>query len=541
MTLLIADDDLQIRSGLQMGIDWASLGFDAVHAAADGLEALRLFEAHQPDVVITDIRMPGLDGIELSRAIRERSETVGIIVLSGYSDFEYARGAIRSGVTDYLLKPVRIPELIRQVTEAAERSVRAKAETQDRSRREAVLRERLLEEMIRGDRQDPGDLAAALERHWGVSASVPLRAVIVAIDHAWRLSAIPDRTLLLSERGMQAAQRIDEESVASVRQEDRLVLVTRPKAGVGADAFRYRLQDACRWLNAQPDAPTTVTLAAGRAVPAVEISRSIREAEAGLANRLHAGPAGAHPYDPGQAAVGLSGQAAGGDMVPAPRDGTVPPSDTWKELTDRVQAIFTFDREEVGRRIRAFYAALRGMRLTDAEQAQRLLDMLEQRLAAEVKAAGIDYEGLFARNVSLFSRRGELECLQDQEAWICDLYDVVLTALTDMKGLRTSPAVRRAVAAIHQRYAEDLTVEEMAEAVRKSPNYFSHLFRKEMGVTFSEYLNRIRIREAARMLRTGDLLAYEVAQRVGFRDYKYFTQVFRRIEGCSPSDCRKAR
>ena len=109
--LLIADDDLQIRIGLKEGIDWGILKINEVLVAKNGIEALKLYEENLPQIVITDIRMPGLDGLELSREIRKFSELTKIIIISGYSEFEYAKRAIHLGVADYLLKPVKIAQL----------------------------------------------------------------------------------------------------------------------------------------------------------------------------------------------------------------------------------------------------------------------------------------------------------------------------------------------------------------------------------------------------------------------------------------------
>ena len=110
--LLIADDELPIRRGIAASVPWADHGVQVVGEAADGLEALRLAVEHRPDVVITDVRMPLMDGLEFAEKLRERFPAVKVLLLSGYADFAYAQQAIRLGVTEYLLKPFGAEELL---------------------------------------------------------------------------------------------------------------------------------------------------------------------------------------------------------------------------------------------------------------------------------------------------------------------------------------------------------------------------------------------------------------------------------------------
>lgn len=104
--LLVVEDELIVRNGLINSIDWADHNVEIISAAANGIEAMRLIEENAPDVVLTDIRMPGMDGLELTRWIRERYPDIYVIILTGYSEFEYAQYALKLEVIDYLLKPV---------------------------------------------------------------------------------------------------------------------------------------------------------------------------------------------------------------------------------------------------------------------------------------------------------------------------------------------------------------------------------------------------------------------------------------------------
>ena len=114
---MIIDDDGQIREGIRRAVPWQSLGFSFVECYANGEEALRAFPEVRPDLMICDIEMPKLSGLELGEAVQKYGTDVRIIYLTAFSDFEYARGAMRVGAEDYILKPVKIADLINSVQE----------------------------------------------------------------------------------------------------------------------------------------------------------------------------------------------------------------------------------------------------------------------------------------------------------------------------------------------------------------------------------------------------------------------------------------
>ena len=111
MKILIADDERHIRNGLGSNIDWKFLGIDTVFTAEDGVAAERICSEHRPEIIISDIRMPGIDGLELAERAIEGYGARKVILLSGYSEFEYAKKAISIGVVEYLLKPVNLDKL----------------------------------------------------------------------------------------------------------------------------------------------------------------------------------------------------------------------------------------------------------------------------------------------------------------------------------------------------------------------------------------------------------------------------------------------
>jgi two-component system, response regulator YesN len=164
---------------------------------------------------------------------------------------------------------------------------------------------------------------------------------------------------------------------------------------------------------------------------------------------------------------------------------------------------------------------------------------LKNILIRTVKDQGINFEGLFGNNMNLFDDIGSFETIVEYKEWILNVYYIVITGLSDVSKIKHNPLMLKSAEYIKKNYYRNLTTEELAEHMQKNSNYFSHLFKKEFGVSFIEYLNKVRINEAKNLIKTTNLLAYEIAEKVGFQDYKYFTQVFKKLEGFSPSKLRK--
>ena len=156
-------------------------------------------------------------------------------------------------------------------------------------------------------------------------------------------------------------------------------------------------------------------------------------------------------------------------------------------------------------------------------------------LFKEVIDSGVPLERLLGENKELVNIIPDYQTIDAYIEWIDSLYFLVLAG-TNKGGKETRKhAIREAVYYIHQNYHQNISVEKVALHVDKSNNYFSYLFKKEMGMSFVEYLNRIRIDKAKELLNTSTYKTYEISELVGFSDYKYFSSVFKKVEGVSPT------
>lgn len=179
---------------------------------------------------------------------------------------------------------------------------------------------------------------------------------------------------------------------------------------------------------------------------------------------------------------------------------------------------------------------LRQKKCTENSTVEELCIAIKNAIFEALKEKDVDIEGILNTNQQLFQNQMRFTDLKSYEAWLTDYCMLLMQGLKDLNGRKYSATIFSAVDFISRHYMEDISLTRVADEVRKSPSYFSSIFKKEMGVNYNEYLNQIRIRKAKEMLKTSDAVIYEVAEKTGFHDYKYFTKVFKRICGCSPSE-----
>lgn len=503
MKVLIADDEMHIRNGLRTGIDWESLGIDMVLTAEDGREAHLVCQKERPEIIITDIRMPGMDGLELTGQAGRSLGAKKVIILSGYSEFEYAKKAIGLGVVDYLLKPVNIRELSELVGKCA-------ADIREEERREGITRQEKIRDIL--DKKLPAEeIRNILYRKGGEILCPPEIAVgAVSLDKSYgryihgyeevRGDVPGSRTVYLAEADevlvyMAEIRTREERSGYYAEFAGLLNAVNRKLAGMGSCSMGVSGRGAV-----------------------TDIPQLFEQAKKALAHRMYLG------------------------------DGSCIYFDMARLKQEKMYPFLQFDRrraresvemlriDQLRELISVHFDEMKRMKCTDVKAAQELCVTIKNVVFDVMREKGVDIAGILDSNQELFQSQMEYTSLDGYEAWICDYCDLLLRGLKDLSGKCYSAVISKAVDYMNQHYGEDITLKSLAEKVNKSASYFSCIFKKEMGVNFNEYLNQVRIKNAMEMLHMPDVVIYEVAEKTGFHDYKYFTKVFRKLCGCSPTE-----
>lgn len=512
--VLIVDDELLARQGIKHLLDWESEGFRIVGEAANGKEALELIERLSPHILITDIVMPVMDGEELAREVRIRHPEIRMIVLSSFSEFDYVRSTFQSGVEDYILKP----------------------------------------------KLDAGKLLATLKK---MAAGIPelsgirlggakqqsLRALLDKAAAGFPLGDSMDGARLLQEQLPHRSYavfgaRLDGDSPAA-----------------GTAAWKERLEAHLAELPAAGRFAPAAELAEGRDLVRALINfdaADLPQLEAWL-ERLEASAAeGSWPVlgALGPAFGSLGGLHAAIEQLPAlmerrffrpERRFFAPPAQAAAASGGSAFDAAAFEAELGGQQFEAAFARLRqfassmegceGMRVQELKSflGHHLFHVIVALLRHQYPAASLD-----ERKYEYFREIHEARSVQEAERTLLRFLDEAEGCVAARQRPGGSQAMQKLLAYIHEHYAEPLHLADVAQHFHFNPSYLSNYFASRNKEGFSEYVNRVRIEQACRLLADTDDAIADIATRVGYSDNSYFTKVFRKYMDQSPSQYRRS-
>lgn len=532
--VVFADDEPIILRSLRVALPWEELGIEVAGDAHNGEEALRLIREAGPDIVISDIRMPVMDGIAMMKQAMAEHPATLFVLLSGYGEFEYAREAIRHGAFDYLLKPVDHEELEKVMREAKEKlDADAKRQSEQEILRSSVqslsslVRERLIGSMLEGN-DKPYDRLYWLQ---GWEMEHPYLMLVVSLDDMLTLNrwGAEERKLwyfavgnVLQELGEQHAAF----TVFPFRSGEWVMLLQHTEQAKAAEIAEklIPLVKACTKLSCSVGISS-------RFEGIDSLHECYRSAQRALLRRFAEGrervcadllPADGIVQAHAERRIGQSYASRG--ELPA--------------LESRLaEALTGFDAAAFAGSLGQWLVSLRedGIAQADASACfieltvslhRRLTDMgLSPSDEVPVLLASLPACRTLEEMGALF--RGTFETYTQRQA-------------TDAGREEEKRSIRKALDYVSGRFHHDLGIDEVSEFVGLSCSHFCVLFKKETGVTFLEHLTRLRIERACSILRNADVKVYQIAPLVGYQDPKYFTNVFKKMTGMTPTEYRAA-
>ncbi|WP_426448967.1 response regulator transcription factor [Paenibacillus sp. S-38] len=514
---MLVDDEIHIVRNLEKIIPWESLGIEIIATAGNGARALELAEELKPDLILSDIRMPVMDGIELLKQLRASGYAGEILMLTGFQEFDYARSAVKYGAREYILKPIDYEEL-----ENILQSLAAEIQSVKLSRMKDMAKWRELSELA----YEKILLDLLMDY-----TSFPLHRLQEEEDRVW-----------LNQRYWMLLVDLDDYS-QMIRQDEReRKLVHFAVRNVLQEALRSELVEYAVLLTREGEWCLLIPLpqtARDPAAPLEAWSKEVQEAvrryvKLSVSVGVYPSPVSAEgladAYKKLQRSLQLALQK---QAVVLHRE--VPEADTqgqsfWS-LADRLAAGLTQGDspkvdaalEELGRLLKEH-----GMR------AEQMLHFLNLHLLREMRAIGL-LDSLQEQRVM-----GELE----RSMSIKELMDCVLLLVRECmqtgQARRKSPEVLMATAReyIQKGLSRDLGLEELAQHLGISNSYFSLLFKQHHGETFLEYVTRERMELAKSLLLTSDKSVTQIGKLAGYAERRYFTKVFHKYEGMTPSEFR---
>ncbi|MGO4546978.1 response regulator [Paenibacillus sp. 2TAB23] len=531
--IVIVDDESIFRKGLRKMIAELDPQWEVVGEARDGYEALQLVEEQLPDAVLTDIRMPRMNGIQLQQLLRERFRDMLCVVISGFDDFIYIQQSMRQGAMDYLMKPIEREELgkvLSQLREKVQVGQRLQADPANavKSHREEHrikqhVSEHLITALLRGSVND-----ADLEL---------LQSIGIVFQHPYFACMVIklDKSSIGSERYNRADPSLFQLYIQQLVQEvlsrrvngycfvmsetEVAALINIPDRGQAMVDIREIGESIRRQMTSLSN--ITVTIGIGQAVEGFKaIAESYNEAEIALLHRL---------------IIGGDKVIAYGEITRDDRLYSELSSSSWELLE---QAVHNGKRELVAEAVQTFVSELCSKAYSPEVVHQQLCKLLLHYYETAGKL-GITKEWLGSKDMkavlfhicSISSREELMEA--------CSLLLVRLAAcIAENVAKPERDPIEKSIRYIEQNYANALTLKEVADAVYLNAAYFSTLFKQRMGKSFIERLTEVRIQEAKRRMAQTDQKIAAIAEHTGFANIRHFNRVFKNETGMSPKHYR---
>lgn len=496
---LIADDESFIRDGLRAILPWHDYNVAITHEAVDGDEAAAILQEESIDLLISDIRMPGRSGIDLLREIRDRAENTRVIVLSGYDDFEYVRDAAVLGIDNYLLKPIDREELRTSVERAVSRleSERSRVALADDGIHR--LRGNLFFKLVTG-KTTPEKFG----EKWPVFATISPDAYIqVAVFDQ------PINTTRQLLRELRDRLEDTEQDFVLVNIDETVVVLFTDRNDPGEPSRRIR-----KLHSALSDDGWRLRLAVG------EVKRGI----AGIVTSYWT-------------ALRLLRAGEMSDLAWA-EDSTVAPAADELQI-DRYHEIRRLFRNYRFPDLRRFVErALREVFAGQNNDPDAVLEIVFSVLHGLRRAVPRHRQQSLPPDAQIVGKLLPAPRFEDARRECLQLIDQAEQMIPAAHGGH-SHIVQLTLRTIFEDLSVPMNLKTIAAELNVNPNYLGQLFRAETGESFTGYLNRVRLREAKRLLSESSAQIQTIARQVGFTDKGYFTRVFRESEGLTPSEYRK--
>ncbi|MGG6311497.1 helix-turn-helix domain-containing protein [Paenibacillus macerans] len=512
--VLLVDDEPLVHHHLRTVSDWQAHGFELCGEAYEGESALRMIDRIRPQIVILDVNMQGMNGVELNRTIRERYPFAKTIMLSSYDDYDYVRECLKNGAVDYLLKHRLDGDGLMGVLKKAVREMERQEERGPETGSLLATRE-LIAQMLRGKPEAAGDLEAYVRQRGLFTNSVCYAAGALQISSFMLLTE--SRSDVQTNRLVQQAVDMMQQSLGD--QPERTAVYVENGRFAALFAFKERSEQAAaseaERLMSQLRHSLELFMNLKCTYAVGHVCSSLPRLEASYRNAERALDVSSLPRPAGTYAERVSL--------------------TIEEQKQLLLSVENLDGEGVRKVIVSAFDGLRKQPIhSQAVQliVRELLSIGEKAIRKWIPMAGGDEadHGLPPRD-----DLGRIGSMDELERWLRSYYEDLLSRLMRQRAAgHHSRHVSQAILLILEKYPSYITLELAAGAIGLNPSYLSRIFKEETGTTFSEYLNRVRIDASRKLLESGRYSVKQVSVQVGFATYNYFFKVFKEWTGMTP-------
>ncbi len=530
--LLIVDDEPWLRKRLLLTIDWESMGITELFEAEDGAKAFNIAVKHEPDIIITDIEMPELSGIDLMQTLNESALFPQVILISGYNEFEYARSAVRFGAVDYLLKPVAEDELKKTITKciATLEQNRYHKEINDLlADSSSLLREKIYIDLLQG-KLDFNKVPAARLKELGVTFLSSSAMCIIAHSHP-------------------ANPKLSENDV-----EDTLVnlsinkIIKKHLSSCFNKVLDFWIDDVNVYLVFSNLSADELKACSAKALS--DAGNQISELHSdriayGMGSIAHSLAEISDSYNKARYSINLcrSKQNAGdGENVEIKTHDFQIVYDEYN-LKSIISSLKSGDADEASKLLTELISEFLNQSAGTPSSLQiklMYINVLNSLFKGCLPFLPVS-EDIIKICIDYIDESASFYTIDKMHSQLQNLLSVLTQQYHDFFGSKRHWLIDKIIEYIDENYAASLSMRDVAAKFYLNPSYFCKLFKEETGVTFTTYLMSKRVENAKRLMSESAMKLYDVSSAVGYTNVQYFSTVFKEIEGITPSQFRSGK
>lgn len=544
LKIFLAEDEVVVRETIKRMIPWEELGFELVGEAADGEMALPLLIRQQPDLLITDIKMPFMDGLTLARLAKKEIPGLKVVILSGYDDFNYAKQAIGIGVEDYLLKPITKNALIERLSEIRSRYEHEKTQKEyyEKFQREMQAYEKnssrdFFEALVGGSM----DMMEVYKRAEKLGLDIVAEAYNVLI---FTMNCDEDFSGQRDEYSSWEAESLELlENFFAGHSSAMLFRSNIFSYGVLLKGQRETIEEntrACvdeiRKILSRQDGRREWFLAVGQSVDRLsQIQKSYHTASRAFSQR-YLYDENILYYDEMETMEHPGGQAETEDNAYLQKVdvNALNPAILQKFLSNGLQ-------EETENFVKDYFYAIGQEPMESLVFRNYVILNVRFSVISFIKGLGCDTNEMESADTEeVLAESGKN--MESAIAYAKKMISQAIEIRDQNSGNKNRSILKTAVDFIDSHYMdEEISLNTVANVANVSSNHFSALFSQNMGQTFIEYLTTLRMNKAKELLRCTGMRSSEITGEIGYKDAHYFSYLFKKTQGMTPSDYRKAR
>ncbi|MDY3854301.1 MAG: response regulator [Butyribacter sp.] len=539
--VFLVEDEIVIRNGIKNSIEWEKEGYEFVGEASDGELALPMILKEKPDIVITDIRMPFMDGLEMSKLVKQELPDIKILILSGYDEFEYAKEAIKIGVTEYMLKPISSAKLLETLKEVSKQILAEREEKKLKKLYVQEMQENVeLKKMKFFGQLISGELSFADAVNMGKEYNMNLSAQLYKII-LFKFSSIATNDV--QEESMLQAYEEMEKLVSQVpyvcsfqRSVEGWAFLLLAEQEEEMKEKEERFLEKLRQISMQHDDLPYFGGIGTNVCRLSELGNSFREADRAFAGRF------THDMN----------QIISPESLHILQEDEAFDANSFGELEQTHRVVEKFLNNGTQEEVQSFVEAC----LSEIPEDNFRSIMMRQYIIMDIYVVVMSFcekinsENEQTQESAVLEENGEAlkraiartETMDDIKIYIEALISQAIEVRNTASGRRYSDIIQTAKIQIENTYmSEEISLNSVAAGVGMSPSYFSSIFSREMGKTFVEYLTEIRMEKAKELLTCSSMKTSEIGYEVGYKDPHYFSYIFKKTQGCSPKEYRSSR